>query len=618
MGVLKFGGRSGAKSDGAILVLLAALAVAVPTVAFLWSVARAMENDSAARRQEQSDLFRLRLTDAKRAINSYLGKFVSSKGYPLNKLDELGAAEVFSRVAKRDMADGLVVFDGEGEVAFPRLAEHRNIDELTDVELEVLDVRDRYAFGEGDEGDRTRAGLRAIRKLVEPEQRTARNTRGRVIYPNLLLATLRGLERDHPRFEQLSSSLKRFVSNYGKLGASMPSAQRLFLAEGLAEIHPEFVLPVAEFEGLTALAMGRPSPLGGGAAVTRVADVDGVWSLASADGRFLFLFKEARLLRELVAVGEEEVEGDGLSLKLVPPSEGDHEAAGLAIPAGQRLPGWELHASSPGSESGAVTKSRRNFYIATAAMALALVGLFAWLAARGYIRHARETQLRNDFLSTVSHELRTPLTSTRMLVDTLVAGQYKDPERTKKYLDVIAQENARLSHLVETFLTYSRMERGKLKFDIQGCSPEDVATKAADSVRERFSAAGVDFDFEVAGDLPVIDADAETLSTALINLLDNAFKYTGAEKQIRFKVGADGGEVKFSVIDNGEGLSARDKKHVRDRFYRADSELARASGGSGLGLSIVSFIVEGHGGHLDIESEPGQGSTFTITIPAKH
>ena len=202
-----------------------------------------------------------------------------------------------------------------------------------------------------------------------------------------------------------------------------------------------------------------------------------------------------------------------------------------------------------------------------------------------------------------------------MLVDTLAAGQYKDPERTKKYLDIISRENSRLSHLVETFLTYTRMERGKLKFDFHQAAPEDIARQAADSVRERYLAAGVDFQTQIDPDLPPISADAETLSSALINLLDNAFKYTGEEKKITLAVTAAPQSVNFSVIDNGEGLSNRDRKKVAERFYRANSELSRTSGGSGLGLSIVKFIAEGHHGKLLIDSQLGKGSTFTLNIP---
>jgi len=110
-------------------------------------------------------------------------------------------------------------------------------------------------------------------------------------------------------------------------------------------------------------------------------------------------------------------------------------------------------------------------------------------------------------------------------------------------------------------------------------------------------------------------ADADALVTAVVNLLDNAYKYSGDEKQITLGASAENGAVFFAVKDNGIGLSPRDTKRIFKRFFQVDQRLSRSSGGCGLGLSIVKFIVTAHHGSVRVESQPGRGSTFTISLP---
>jgi signal transduction histidine kinase len=135
------------------------------------------------------------------------------------------------------------------------------------------------------------------------------------------------------------------------------------------------------------------------------------------------------------------------------------------------------------------------------------------------------------------------------------------------------------------------------------------------AVRERFNVPGCEFKTEVAAELPAVLADADALVTAVVNLLDNAYKYSGDEKRITLKAGAANGSVFFAVKDNGVGLTPRDTKRIFKRFYQVDQRLSRSGGGCGLGLSIVKFIVDAHHGSVRVESQPGRGSTFTIWLP---
>ena len=191
-----------------------------------------------------------------------------------------------------------------------------------------------------------------------------------------------------------------------------------------------------------------------------------------------------------------------------------------------------------------------------------------------------------------------------------------EPKRSREYLQLIVKENVRLSRLIDNFLTFSRMERNKEKFNRVHVDASQIAATAAESVTDRFNAAGCKFDVTVDANLPQVDADPDALITVLLNLLDNAFKYTNQDKHIVLRVFADNGHVCFGVEDNGIGLSRRAAQKVFERFYRVDQELSRSAEGSGLGLSIVRFIVNAHGGTVTVRSELGEGSTFTVRLPA--
>lgn len=160
------------------------------------------------------------------------------------------------------------------------------------------------------------------------------------------------------------------------------------------------------------------------------------------------------------------------------------------------------------------------------------------------------------------------------------------------------------------------MERDKNSFDLQPVDPQKVAREAEVVFRERLADGNGRFRVECGADLPLIVADREALQTALGNLLEHAQKYGGRDPEILLTVEAVEGWVEFTVKDMGIGIAKEDQKRIFERFYQARTRLSEHAGGVGLGLSIVSFIVQKHRGELKLESEVGQGSRFTIRIPA--
>src|SRR5258708_5329819 len=188
------------------------------------------------------------------------------------------------------------------------------------------------------------------------------------------------------------------------------------------------------------------------------------------------------------------------------------------------------------------------------------------LIARGFGRQVQLARLKNDLVATVSHELKTPLTAMRALVDTLLDAERFDEKTTRDYLQLLATENARLSRLIENFLAFSRLERNKFKFQFESIDPQQIVEGAVAAMGERAGKVTV----EATNQLPSVRGDPDALVTALLNLLDNAWKYSGDEKHIVLRTGARNGVVCFAVEDNGIGLSPGETKRVFRRFYQTD------------------------------------------------
>jgi signal transduction histidine kinase len=250
----------------------------------------------------------------------------------------------------------------------------------------------------------------------------------------------------------------------------------------------------------------------------------------------------------------------------------------------------------------------------TAALVIGLMTLTCGYAIKAILRQAAVNRLKNDFVATVTHELKTPLASMRVLVDTLLEGRYNDQQQATEYLQLIAKENRRLTGLIDNFLSFSRMERNKQAFDLDPASPADIATCASDAVRTKFNDKNCKFTVNIEDNLPPVMADKDAMVTVLVNLLDNAYKYSHENKQIELNVFAAETGVCFSVKDSGIGMTPRQTKKIFNRFYQADSSLSRKTEGTGLGLSIVKFILDAHKASITVESQPGEGSVFTIKL----
>jgi two-component system phosphate regulon sensor histidine kinase PhoR len=257
------------------------------------------------------------------------------------------------------------------------------------------------------------------------------------------------------------------------------------------------------------------------------------------------------------------------------------------------------------------------FNLLVGIMVIALSGasttgvILVWVFVR---REANLSRLQSDFVSKVSHELRTPLTSIRLFAETL-ALRRGDTAAEDKCIEALTRESGRLQELIDRLLDWGRMESGRREFLLRETDLRpivDAALAAFDPVRERRK---LEVKLEFPPSSPVVVADRGAVADALLNLLMNAYKYGGDPPDITVAVGIDAKNARISVSDNGPGIVHTEHKRIFQKFYRADDRLSREREGSGLGLAIVKHVMKAHHGKVELVSEPGKGSTFSLLLP---
>ncbi len=226
-------------------------------------------------------------------------------------------------------------------------------------------------------------------------------------------------------------------------------------------------------------------------------------------------------------------------------------------------------------------------------------------------------QLKTDFFATVSHEFRTPLTSMLMCVGMMKMGQGRLAEFTpkgKEILEAIEEDCNRLLSLADNLLDLSRMEAGAIAMDMDEAHADKMVQAALGTLKVQAEKRNINLVTSVPSDLPVIKADINKIIWVLTNLVGNALRYTGEGDTITVKARNKGTRLFFSVIDTGKGIAPEDQERIFEKYVQG-SDGNYSSGGAGLGLAICKDIVEAHGGEIWVESEPGEGATFTFSIP---
>jgi signal transduction histidine kinase len=241
------------------------------------------------------------------------------------------------------------------------------------------------------------------------------------------------------------------------------------------------------------------------------------------------------------------------------------------------------------------------------------------LALRTASREMRLSQMKADFVSNVSHELRTPLASIRVFGEFMKLGRVEDPSKIREYGEHIETESRRLTQLINNILDFSKIESGRKTYNFERSQLEEVIAETLKTCDVRLRQSGYRLVFQSqTRPLPPAVFDRDAIAQALMNLLDNAVKYSeqSDKKEVVVRVSERGGRVDISVTDHGMGVPHSEQKKIFEKFYRVSTGLVHDVKGSGLGLSLVKHIAEAHRGTVSVESEPGRGATFTISLPA--
>ncbi|MEK7329193.1 MAG: HAMP domain-containing sensor histidine kinase [Candidatus Eisenbacteria bacterium] len=254
-------------------------------------------------------------------------------------------------------------------------------------------------------------------------------------------------------------------------------------------------------------------------------------------------------------------------------------------------------------------------------MGVVLIGA-TFFGLRYTVRQLELAQIKSSFVSNVSHELKTPIALIRLAVETLEMRRLSSPADSEKFLRSISREAMRLNQLVDNILDFARLEAGKKVFQFGPVNVLEVARDAVESFRPRLEHQGFRLEVELPADLPPVRGDAAALSQCVLNLLDNAMKYSRNRREVRVSAAARADEagapqaVAVSVADRGIGISPRDQKSIFEKFVRIETGLVHDVKGAGLGLSLVDQIMRAHGGRIELKSALGEGSTFTLVLPA--
>lgn len=278
------------------------------------------------------------------------------------------------------------------------------------------------------------------------------------------------------------------------------------------------------------------------------------------------------------------------------------------------LPRFTLAIQTEDQANGdlASAKTHQSFFLVIMLNLAILAAVFVLM--RTLWRETQLARLKSDFVAHVSHDLRTPLGLIRMFAETLMLGRVRETEKQHEYYGIIAREAERLTHMVNNVLDFSRLEAGGKEFEMQDLRLSEVITNALASYRFHLEQRQFRVEEKIANRLPPVKGDAQAVSQAFLNLLDNAIKYSDHNKHIIIAIDCNDSHASVHVTDHGRGIAPQYLDKIFNKFYRVD-RVGGDSKGAGIGLAIVRHIMQAHHGSVEVQSTPGRGSTFSLKFP---
>jgi signal transduction histidine kinase len=578
------------------IIALVLVAVIVPTICVFWLMIRASENEALALEKaiDRTNSIRAR----------YWAQRIAERAETLRY--ELLDAEIAAELTAKALSEEQWVYINTNEVEFSFL-------DSPEVEVYLSNIHYlKETLG-------PQSALALIDDALESEaSREWFYGGGRWFYPALLLLAidLSGdpLDDGNQPYREL---LYEWILQSYELPLSHPNERMFWIQQlgksGQLDNRCEVLLSLETWHRSWNLDVGFVRSQAG-------MQVIGEWVVFYFPNTERIWFKPIEEYRESLLSGSqwENPEAD-FTIQLRYPGEVTEKREGERldqVDTGFPLLGWRLELLSTEPGSGSTASSQKVILYVWVGLLSIVLSMVLGLAGLSLIRKKlAETQLKNDLVATVSHELKTPVASIRMFAETLLHEEACKSQKAREYLQLIHNENERLGHLVEKFLSFSKLERGGAKFEpeLQAC--EEFLAQVGESFRERFKVDDDEFSIVSKHAPSQIIVDSQAMQTAIWNLLENAYRHSSAPRKIELACYIKENRLVFSVSDNGHGIPKEEQKKVFQKFYQPDRRLSKHKGGVGLGLSIVMLIVKRHKGTIHLESEPGKGSRFELILP---
>ena len=280
------------------------------------------------------------------------------------------------------------------------------------------------------------------------------------------------------------------------------------------------------------------------------------------------------------------------------------------------LPNHFLGIALKGNSIDKISKARTKQNLAILLIIDAFLVIAIFLVYRNIRKEILLAKIKSEFVSNVSHEIRTPLAMISMFAETLYEGRVKQEEKKQTYYKMITDEAYRLTNTVNQILNFSKIESGKRKFDFKNIEVQEIIEKCLESYQRQLKMNGFKVTLKKSANLPQIKADENALTEALNNLINNAIKYSKEQKEIFINSYKKGQYVIITIQDFGIGIPSEHHKNIFNKFFRVPNHDIHDTKGTGLGLTMVKYIIEAHKGNVLLSSTENKGTTFSLQIPA--
>ncbi len=279
------------------------------------------------------------------------------------------------------------------------------------------------------------------------------------------------------------------------------------------------------------------------------------------------------------------------------------------------LPNYAAAIFLKGKTIAQLVKERANRNLLTIFVIDIALFIGIWFMLKNLRKEIELTKIKSDFISNVSHELRTPLSLISLFSETLAANRIASPEKKNEYYKIIYQESSRLSRIVDKILSFYKIEGKKKTYNFQNVDLNSIIENILEKYNYHLSNSGFKYNFDKSPNIPLIKGDEEAIAEAVINLIDNAMKYSPDRKEIEITTCLKDNFAIVKIKDYGIGIPIDKQKKIFEKFYRAQDKNTPDAKGAGLGLTIVKNIIDEHKGDIIIESSEGQGSSFILKFP---